>query len=744
MPDQVRQDAWTKLGNLCVHSAKFDSPQRQPFSQCLQGTRVQLLDALRKTIRTQDQKIIWLFGESGTGKSAIAHTLAQEFSSSDALAASFFFSRRHDIRSTTDRFIPTIAYQLGLFHPHAQIKIIDALVRDPALLDPDRSREDQLTRLILAPLRELKMGWKDSKRKILMILDALDECEPGLGNHQLRQLVYFCVKALQGENSANFHVVMTSRPYDSINDAMSQTSSIIPLDIDDYNASEDIELFLRSSFRRMGSHPSVLWPSESDLSLLLEKVARRFIVATTVMRMLEQKRPPERRSFLCTLLQTGQLNSIDELYRGVITTSQYSSKAAWLVVIILSLQQPLSTPELSHLLHFEVRPMLDSIAAIISVPPTNSRELVSTYHTSIRDFFWDATRSQNLYVDPAVAHSHLASSSLALLNDSLTRDICGLGDASLLHSEIEDFDIKREAAISSALEYAVTHWLHHLHESPPDSRLQELLSLFAKQHILHWIEAASIVGSLNSCIASLFKALARVKTWQSIADQEYINDLLYDAYRLMNEFLDCISESSLHVYHTAIPLCPTQASLRLEEHYAAHVKKASTVVIEGLDDKWSPIIREISFNGGLVVCVSFDARLVAVVRKTIVEIWDITAGLMRTSHDISARRSIFNCAFARDSSSLAYSSVYQNSIGRLSNSSLEVHVWSLSTNMVLLIDNTPPSTKSLRLRGEVAISSLGDRVAWATEETLSVSSKDRNGAAQFSLNFKRNFGDVTS
>ncbi|EIW78895.1 hypothetical protein CONPUDRAFT_23777, partial [Coniophora puteana RWD-64-598 SS2] len=122
------------------------------------------------------KKIIWLSGESGSGKSAVAYTLAQELHTSGVLAASFFFSRRHPARSTSDSFIHTISYQLGVHHPLAKEIITKALVDDPSLLKPERSRNEQFVQLVLEPLRALKFVWRDAKMIAIMLFDALDEC----------------------------------------------------------------------------------------------------------------------------------------------------------------------------------------------------------------------------------------------------------------------------------------------------------------------------------------------------------------------------------------------------------------------------------------------------------------------------------------------------------------------------------------------------------------------------------------
>ncbi|EIW86060.1 hypothetical protein CONPUDRAFT_41711, partial [Coniophora puteana RWD-64-598 SS2] len=121
--------------------------------------------------------IIWLSGEAGSGKSSIAHTLAQEFHDAGALAATFSFSRTDSKRGNTAYFIPTIAYQLGLLHPLAREVITKAITDDTQLLNPEKSRHHQFTHLVLKPIEVLKTIWMESGKTMVMLFDGLDQCD---------------------------------------------------------------------------------------------------------------------------------------------------------------------------------------------------------------------------------------------------------------------------------------------------------------------------------------------------------------------------------------------------------------------------------------------------------------------------------------------------------------------------------------------------------------------------------------
>ncbi|EIW80644.1 hypothetical protein CONPUDRAFT_24349, partial [Coniophora puteana RWD-64-598 SS2] len=114
--------------------AVYNSNERQPHSVCLQGTRVELLQSLQAHLNDRNRKLLWVTGESGCGKSTIAHTLAEKLDRQGRLAATFFFSRKHAKRSNLDHVFVSLAYQLGLHHPRAQDIIVQAISNDPSLL----------------------------------------------------------------------------------------------------------------------------------------------------------------------------------------------------------------------------------------------------------------------------------------------------------------------------------------------------------------------------------------------------------------------------------------------------------------------------------------------------------------------------------------------------------------------------------------------------------------------------------
>ena len=81
---------------------------------CLGGTRVDVLKQLEDWLEEeQGQRVFWLNGLAGTGKSTIAQTFAEVTFAEGKLGASFFCSRDFEDKSNLQAIFPTLAFQLA-------------------------------------------------------------------------------------------------------------------------------------------------------------------------------------------------------------------------------------------------------------------------------------------------------------------------------------------------------------------------------------------------------------------------------------------------------------------------------------------------------------------------------------------------------------------------------------------------------------------------------------------------------
>src|SRR5438105_691049 len=84
--------------------------------QCLDGTRVETLTEIEEWVHSTDpnvQRVFWINGAAGTGKSAIAHTIARRFLENNELGSCLSFDRTYLAERRHEKVFSTFARDLA-------------------------------------------------------------------------------------------------------------------------------------------------------------------------------------------------------------------------------------------------------------------------------------------------------------------------------------------------------------------------------------------------------------------------------------------------------------------------------------------------------------------------------------------------------------------------------------------------------------------------------------------------------
>jgi hypothetical protein len=200
------------LKEFVSFSALHDSSAQDPERRCHPGTRENVLKEMRHWIDNPDTKerILWLRGPVGVGKSAIVQTIARSYSREN-VAATFFFYRSDTSRNDGNRLFPTLAWQLATSVPGTRDGIAAALNDDCDL--PRKDIECQFEHLICRPFRAISDGLRTSAP--VVIIDGIDECSDD--KLQWRFLKDICSAVISGQCSLRF--IIASRPEAHIQEA---------------------------------------------------------------------------------------------------------------------------------------------------------------------------------------------------------------------------------------------------------------------------------------------------------------------------------------------------------------------------------------------------------------------------------------------------------------------------------------------------------------------------------------------
>jgi len=126
--------------------------------KCLDGTRTKILNEILDWINNTDPAtppILWLHGQAGRGKSAIAHTIALQAQNLGMLGSCFCFNRTRHHEGLHVKLFTTIAHHLAdgdlrLWQILAEVIANDYSLRDTADI------AEQWQKFILKPFSQLE------------------------------------------------------------------------------------------------------------------------------------------------------------------------------------------------------------------------------------------------------------------------------------------------------------------------------------------------------------------------------------------------------------------------------------------------------------------------------------------------------------------------------------------------------------------------------------------------------------
>ena len=522
-----------------VADAAYNSKARDEASGCLPGTRTELLEKIHNWIASEGTLIFWLSGLAGTGKTSIAHSIAEAYDRKPPRVASFFFSRDQKARSEIGFIFQTIAFQLGNAYPALKLEISNVL-EDETILTSNLNV--QFKKLIFQPISKLRDLFPSP---VVVVLDALDECakQPCDIEHPVSRIITLLVTELR-DSKFPLKFFITSRPEPHIRSkfesrlAESRTSPYALHDVDPPLVRRDIELFLDHEFGRIADGNMYLaqtatWPSTAERAALANIAAGLFISAATAIRFVADTDsslgPPGRLAVILasekgTGVEPDPFRYLDLMYNQILESAISGIAEKYVPGILEQLRTVVAMIVLSFGRHSAgqlaslcakpeeyVTFVLSRLHSVILVP--RDSQPVRAFHLSFHDYLTDEKRCTNkcFYIDPALHHMQIASFCLMRMMRSLKRDICDIGDPTKLKMDVHDLDQKRAEHLPGALLYACQYWALHLSECALEAALIELIQEFMVKYVLYWIEAISLIGGLAGGITSLRAAFRKLE-----------------------------------------------------------------------------------------------------------------------------------------------------------------------------------------------------------------------------------------
>ncbi|KIM25958.1 hypothetical protein M408DRAFT_73652, partial [Serendipita vermifera MAFF 305830] len=315
------------------------NPGGNQHQTCTGDTRTELLHDIRTWAddQTSTKQIFWIADRAGTGKSTVAKQIVTEWEKAAKPVVPFFFSITAADTMTNAQFCSTLAVKVASLAGFGSFRssLAEALKQD--LTIETLSFEEQLEHLVAGPL-------KTTNRSVLVIIDALDECDERGRSELLSALLNRINKIPM------IKVMITSRPLVDITDKLQNQPIVYSRDLQGSgNSDSTTEDILR--------HLDYIFTRSRKLQRLKHHVPRLgklanglFIWASTAGKFLERSLDLD-----AALSAIENMRGLDDLYTRImecaIPENDADSRKAisFILQAILAAQRPLSISEMQSL-----------------------------------------------------------------------------------------------------------------------------------------------------------------------------------------------------------------------------------------------------------------------------------------------------------------------------------------------------------------------------------------------------------
>jgi hypothetical protein len=475
---------------------------------------------------------------AGTGKSTIARTLAREWSGEKRLGASFFFSRDSSDPRKPSKFFTTLAYQLTRIHPEVRTAMCQAVNEYPDIAE--QGLREQWEHLVLRPLSSSALCKKKNQSlSVLLVLDALDECE----EEERIGLILELLTQAKGLKFVSLRCFITSRPdtpiiYGFSNISRASHQDFIQHNMPESNVSKDISLFLQHELEIIKKKRYIHgeWPKKGMLDKMVERAGGLFIYASTMCRFIGEKGSDPKERLISAVLHgdpdgKSPIGHLDSMYIRVLQHTLLAEKNQRIVTSILKrfkrvvgaimvLADSVTAEALAELICIsrdEVEDTLALLGAVLDRSNVDCR--IRFLHISFRDFLLDPRRCHDvrLRIDCDKMHEELFKHCMKMMSDNLKTDICGLLHLPCtLTSEISHQKIHE--VLPPQTRYACLHWYYHLQGIQPNENANlkassnneqiynyiiRVAHTFLEEYLLCWLEALGLITAISEGILML-------------------------------------------------------------------------------------------------------------------------------------------------------------------------------------------------------------------------------------------------
>lgn len=326
------------------------------------------------------QRIFWISGGPGVGKTALSAVLSSRYREVAALhLCKFGHAQKSEPRCVVTSLAYQLSTQLSEYEAHLALMDIERLAQDDA--------STMFDNIIVQPLSKLTQP----TRPIALLIDALDEASKGENN----ELANFIRDEFK-KTPSWLRLIVTSRPEAAVTVPLQANDPFI-LDVEAESNRADIRLYLR---RELASHFKERVDADRIVRQILEKSEGLFLYVEIFCDDVQQGRLSLERPEQFPQGLGGTFSRYFQ--RQFPDLEKFRQRVRPSLRAILASREPLPVDILQELFHLnakdEFNDFIRPLGALFPVTVESNREVIKPYHKSIADWLTDETKAGPYFV----------------------------------------------------------------------------------------------------------------------------------------------------------------------------------------------------------------------------------------------------------------------------------------------------------------------------------------------------------
>ncbi|KAL7906758.1 WD40-repeat-containing domain protein [Trichoderma velutinum] len=576
---------------------------------------------------SKEIRLLWIKGDPGKGKTMLLCGIINELRKQSSYGVSYFFCQ-----ATDEQLNNASATLRGL--------IFMLVKQQPSLISHLRKKYDEAGRkLFEGP--NIWIALSDIFTAILqdpelkstyLIVDALDECVSD--SEKLLDLIVHASGTYSG-----VRWIVSSRNWPNIEERLrlAERKVQLSLELNAESISSAVGFYIEKKVHQLSDMKGYDEKTCSEIREFLFKNANDTFLWVALVCQSFVKYPRWKVLKMLNTFPPGLDSLYERMMKQIITMNDDGdvSLCKQILAVMMSVYRPITLQELGCLIKIPSELSADiefvkEIVALCGSFLTIREDTIYFVHQSAKDHL-----SNNEYgifpSGPNEVHHTIFSFSLRAMNTILRKNICDLPHPGSFITENSIGEPETDSL--SSIRYSCVHWVDHLHYIYT-SRMENVyrcdldddgivLSFFQK-HLLHWLEALSLLQHVPAGVVSItvLKALLAIQS-----PKGQLHSFLQDAHRFVLYHRRTIEIAPLQTYSSALIFSPINSLIRKTFHLdiPSWIEKKPIV-----RDNWSPCLQTLEGHTDWVnsVAVSADHKHIASgSNDNTIKIWDAATGV---------------------------------------------------------------------------------------------------------------------